>query len=247
MASWNTGKVIKQIQWTENLFSLFIESELEPFQPGQFVKIALEIDGEIVGRPYSLVNVPESSTLEIYYIKVAGGPLTSELVKLQAGDSIMVAPRAHGFMVLDEVPQARDLWLVATGTGIGPFLSMLSTDKVWQRYQRVILVYAVRTLAELSYQEKITQLLAQHDSQFAYVPFISREASQLALSGRIPQAIEDGRLEAHAGAKIDTSNSQLVLCGNPQMIEDTMNMLAQRGLKKHRRKEPGQITVESYW
>jgi len=159
----------------------------------------------------------------------------------------MVAPRAHGFMVLDEVPSARDLWLIATGTGIGPFLSMLSCNKVWQRYQRVILVYAVRTLAELSYQEKIAQLLAQHGSQLSYVPFISREASEFALSGRIPQAIADGRLEAQAGASIEPSHSQLVLCGNPQMIQDTMTELANRGLKKHRRKEPGQITVESYW
>jgi len=121
------------------------------------------------------------------------------------------------------------------------------TDKPWLRYERVVLVYAVRTLSELSYQERIMQILAKHSGQFSYIPFISRETSDFALTGRIPQAIIDGRLEAQAGIKINAENSQIMLCGNPQMVKDTSDTLIERGLKKHRRFVPGQITMENYW
>ncbi len=247
MSAWNIGKVVEQKQWSKTLHSLYFESDIEPFEAGQFVKIALEIDGELVGRPYSLVNPPGIRPLEIFYIHVPNGLLTSRLVNLKPGDVIQVAPRAHGFLILDEVPMAKHLWLMATGTGIGPFLSMLMTDKPWLRYEKVVLVYAVRTLSELSYQERIMQILAKHAGQFKYIPFISRETSDFALSGRIPQAIADGRLEAQAGMKINAEDSQIMLCGNPQMVKDTSDTLIERGLKKHRRFVPGQITMENYW
>ena len=163
------------------------------------------------------------------------------------GDKILVAPRAHGFMILDEVPQSRHLWLIATGTGVAPFLSILATDKLWQRHERVVLVYAVRTLSELGYQERIAQILANHSGQFSFIPFLSRETSDFTLHGRIPQAIIDGRLEARAGMTINAEDSQIMLCGNPHMVKDTRNTLIARGLKKHHRFEPGQITAESYW
>ncbi len=247
MAAWNLGKVVERIQWSKTLYSLYVESDIEPFKAGQFVKMALEINGEVVERPYSLVNPPDHRPLEIYYIEVPNGPLTSRLVKLDSGDEILVAQRAHGFMILDEVPQAKHLWLMATGTGVGPFLSILATEKPWQRFARVVLVYAVRTLSDLSYQERISQILVKHPGQFTFIPFISREPSDFALSGRIPQAIIDGRLEAHVGIKISTENSQIMLCGNPQMVKETTNVLIERGLKKHHRFDPGQITVENYW
>lgn len=247
MAAWNIGKVVEYKQWSKALFSLYVESDIEPFEAGQFVKVALEIKGEVIGRPYSLVNPPDSQPLEFYCIEVPNGLLTSHLVKLISGDEILVAPRAHGFMILDEVPQAKYLWLMATGTGVGPFLSILATDKPWQRFKRVVLVYAVRTLSDLSYQERISQILVEHPRQFAFIPFLSREPSDFALPGRIPQAIIDGRLEAHAGIRISAENSQIILCGNPQMVKDTTNALIERGLKKHHRFNPGQITAENYW
>ncbi|MDP2688200.1 MAG: ferredoxin--NADP reductase [Aequorivita sp.] len=247
MAAWNIGKVVEIKQWSNKLFSLYVESDIEPFKAGQFIKIALEIDGEVIGRPYSLVNPPVSRPLEFYCIEVPDGPLTSRLTKLTAGDKILVAPRAHGFMILDEVPPARHLWLMATGTGVGPFLSILATDQPWQHFEQVVLVYAVRTLSELGYQERIAQIAAKHPGQFAFIPFLSREPSDFALPGRIPQAITDGRLEARAGIAISTENSQIMLCGNPQMVKDTNNVLVERGLKKHRRFDHGQITAENYW
>ncbi|HZV99410.1 MAG TPA: ferredoxin--NADP reductase [Methylophilaceae bacterium] len=247
MAAWNSGKVVDQKHWSDRLHTLYVEAEIEPYEAGQFARIGLEIDGEIVGRPYSLVNAPQTQPLEFYYIEVPEGPLTSRLVQLQPGDSILIAPRANGFMILDEVPQARHLWLIATGTGVGPFLAMLDTDKLWQRFERVVLVYAVRTLAELSYQERIAGIQEKHPEQFTFVPFISREDSEFALTGRIPQAIRDGRLEERAGIRFSPENSQVMLCGNPKMVEEVTSTLIERGLKKHRRRDPGQITVENYW
>jgi len=247
MAAWNNGKVVEQKNWSETLHSLYVESGIEPYKAGQFVKIALEIGGEVTGRPYSLVNPPERRPLEFYYIEVPDGPLTSRLARLVPGDDILVAQRAHGFMVIDEVPAARHLWMMATGTGVGPFLSMLETDSPWQRFERVVLVYAVRTLAELSYRERIAQIAAKHPGQLEFIPFISRETTDLGLTGRIPQAISDGRLEARAGIAISAEDSHLMLCGNPQMVKDTTLVLNERGLKKHRRHEPGQITTENYW
>lgn len=247
MASWNQGQVVAHKHWNGRLHSLYVAADIEPYQAGQFAKIGLELDGEIVGRPYSLVNAPETSPLEFYYIEVADGPLTSALVKLNPGDTILVAPRANGFMILDEVPQSRHLWLIATGTGVGPFLAMLATEKPWQRFEQVVLVYAVRTLSELNYQERIAQVQAAHPEQFVFIPFVSREVTDFALPGRIPQSMLDGRLEARAGIRISAEDSQVMLCGNPQMVEDVSKVLIERGLKKHRRKDPGQITVENYW
>lgn len=247
MAAWNTGTVVAHKRWSERLHSLYIESGIAPWQAGQFAKIGLEIDGEIVGRPYSLVNAPHTAPLEIYYIDVPEGRLTTRLTQLEAGDSLLVAPRASGFMVLDEIPQGRQLWLTATGTGVGPFLAMLDTDEVWRRFERVILLYAVRTMSELSYQERIAGVSAAHPGQFKFIPFISRETWPFAMPGRIPQAIEDGSLEARAGIAINAQDSQFALCGNPAMVESVTQCLIARGLKKHKRKEPGQITVESYW
>lgn len=247
MAAWNVGKVVGRRQWSSTLHSLYVESDIEPFEAGQFVKLALKIDGEQVERPYSMVNPPGVRPLEFYYIEVPGGPLTSRLSRLQPGDEILVAQRAHGFLILDELPQTRNLWLMASGTGIGPFLSILATDKPWQKYERVVLVYAVRALSELSYRECISQISENYPAQFSFIPFLSREPSDFALSGRIPQAISDGRLEAAAGIRLGPDNSQIMLCGNPQMVKDTSNALIERGLKKHRRFDPGHITVENYW
>ncbi|CAG0961550.1 Flavodoxin/ferredoxin--NADP reductase [Methylophilaceae bacterium] len=247
MAAWNNGTVVAHKQWSPTLHSLYVESAIEPYKAGQFVKIGLEIDGRIVGRPYSLCNAPEARPLEFYYIEVPDGELTSRLVKLQPGDSLLVAPHANGFMILDEVPPARHLWLMATGTGVGPFLSILDTAEPWQRFERVVLVYAVRTLSELSYRQRIAEVQQKHGGQFVFVPFTSREMVDFAIHGRIPQAIADGRLERAAEINMTADDSQIMLCGNPQMIEDTMQTLTERGLRKHRRKEPGQITVEHYW
>jgi ferredoxin/flavodoxin---NADP+ reductase len=247
LAIWNIGKVAGHKHWSDTLHTLYVDADIAPYEAGQFIKIGLNIDGQEIAHPYSLVNPPEETPLEFYYIEVPNGQLTSRLVTLKTGDEILIAPKAHGFLILDEVPKAKHLWLMATGTGIGPFLSILATQKPWQRYEHVILVYAVRSLAELSYQELIQQFIAKHPEQLSYIPFVSREHVDFALTGRIPQAIIEGTLEARAGININAQDSQIMLCGNPQMVKDATNTLIERGLKKHRRVVPGQITSENYW
>ena len=247
MSAWLKGKVVEHRHWNDKLHSLFIEADIEPYQAGQFVKIGLEIEGEIVGRPYSLVNPPGRPPLEIYYIHVPQGVLTPRLIHLEPGDEILVSPRANGFMTVDEIPQASTLWLMATGTGVGPFLAMLDDEAVWERYENVVLVYAVRTLDEMCYRERIDSIASLHAGQFAFVPFVSRESHAFALPGRIPQAIDSGAIEQRARLPLNADTSQVVLCGNPAMVEEVMATLVRRGMKKHRRRDPGQITSETYW
>lgn len=244
---WIEGRVVGQTRWTERLYSLRVEAQGPAFQAGQFAKLALEIDGEMVARPYSFVNAPGTQPHEFYYVTAPGGPLTVRLVTLVPGDNIKLAPAAAGFLVLSEVPDGQNLWLLATGTAIGPFLSILATDAPWQRYREVVLVHAVREAAELTYRDTIQSLMRRYPSRLRMVSFVSREVMPGALSGRVPGAIIDGRLELTAGVALSASASQVMICGNPAMVADTFEALKVRGMKKHRRRDPGQITVENYW
>ena len=247
MNKWAEGTVVAQRHWAGRLFSLQVEAELAPFQAGQFAKLALAVDGEMVGRPYSFVNAPTERPHEFYYVVLPEHPLTSRLSKLEAGDTVYLTPKASGFLTLAEVPPGEHLWLLASGTALGPFLSILKTEAPWQRFERVVLVHAVRRAEELNYQDQIQTLQARHAAKFVFVPVFSGEHTDFALGGRIPKAIEDGRLEARAGIRLEAQSSRLMVCGNPAMVADTVHALQERGLKKHRRRDPGQISVENYW
>jgi len=242
--SWLEGTVLENRHWTEALFSLKVEAPRLAFAAGQFVRIALDIGGERVARPFSFVNPPEDPVLEFYGIVVPEGPLSPRLEKLAAGERLYVASNPAGFLVLAEVPEAKTLWLLSTGTGIAPYLSILRTAAPWQRFRNVVLVHAVRYARELVYQDLLKKI---ERPQFRYVTFVSREPHAAALSGRIPAAIRDGRLEAAAGVALDAASSHVMLCGNPQMLKDAAAALAERGMRKHRRRNPGHITVESFW
>ncbi|VAW80096.1 Ferredoxin--NADP(+) reductase [hydrothermal vent metagenome] len=244
---WVEGRVQALHSWTDTLYSIRIEVDIEPFTAGQFTKIALPVNDELVGRPYSFVNAPAEPLLEFYFITVPNGPLTSHLVKLQPGDTIEVSRRASGFLTIDEVPDAHDLWLLSTGTAIGPFLSILKSQPVWERFKRVVLVHAVRRVEELSFSETIQTIRQVHADQFQFIPFVSRETTDFALQARIPIALNDGRLEERAGLQIATDSSQVMLCGNPDMVKDTSTALQARGLTLNRRRTPGHISVENYW
>jgi len=245
MADWLTSKVIEKIKWNERLFSLRIRSEFKDFVAGQFVRVALDIDGERVARPYSLVNKPGDDYLEIYFNIVPEGPLSSPLAKLEAGDEIFVTDRANGFLTVDEVPECKHLWLLATGTGVGPFLSTLKSDQVWQRFEKVILGYSVRDQSELSYREQIAEIESVHGDQFRFVPFITREKVEGAMTQRISVCIENGSFEERVGISID-EDSHIMMCGNSAMLSSVTEILETRGLRKHRRREPGHMTTEKY-
>jgi ferredoxin/flavodoxin---NADP+ reductase len=242
--SWLGGRVIENRHWTDTLFSLRVAGVRLGFQAGQFVRIALDAEegnaGSRVARAFSFVNPPHDPVLEFYGVIVPQGPLSPRLARLASGDTLHVASNPAGFLVLAEVPQAETLWLVATGTGLAPFLSILRSDAPWQRFRQVVLVHAVRYARELTYRELIAGTPAR------YLTMVSREAHAGSLAGRIPAALRDGRLEAAAGVKID-ARSHFMLCGNPDMLRDTIAALAERGLRKHRRRAPGHITVESFW
>lgn len=246
MTKWNEGRVIENKQWTSTLHSLRVDAPIEKFEAGQFTRLALDIEGEEVSRPFSLVNAPDEQPLDFYFIAVPGGLLSTKLAKLKAGDTIKVAPKATGLLTLRQLPAAKKLFLLATGTGIGPFLSIIKTVEVWQQFERITLVHAVRYMEELAYQQVIRHVAETHSHQFSYIPMVSREACDYAISGRIPAAIMNNKLEIRAGSRID-EDSHVMLCGNPDMVQDTMAVLLQRGLKKHSRREPGHISIEKYW
>jgi len=245
--NWLQGRVLAQHRWTPRLFSLRVSAPALPFEAGQFAKLALDIDGERIARPYSFVNPPGAQDCEFYYSVLPEGPLSPRLAALAPGDAVWLGANPSGFLVLSEVPQAEQLWLLSTGTGVGPFLSILQTEAPWTRYRRVVLVHAVREAADLSYRDTMQELARQHAGRLLCLSVVSREEAPQSLRGRIPALLACGALESAAGCAISPDASQFMLCGNPQMVKDTIDVLAARGLKKHRRRDPGQITVENYW
>jgi ferredoxin--NADP+ reductase len=244
---WSQGRVTGLRRWTDTLYSLHVEADLPPFQAGQFTKLGLEVDGEFVERPYSFVNAPQERPLEFYFVTVPDGPLTRAMTALQPDEPIWVMRRAAGFLTLNEVPDARHLWLLSTGTAIGPFLSILKTGQPWQRFEKVVLAHAVRAAEELSFSDTIAALAASHPGQFQFVPFVSREQTSFALPGRIPAALQNGLLEQRADLEIQPQHSQIMICGNPAMVKDTSAILQARGLERNRRRKPGHVSVENYW
>ncbi|MET0203509.1 MAG: ferredoxin--NADP reductase [Casimicrobiaceae bacterium] len=251
MTAWVEGKVAGKRQWTDNLFSLQVTAPEVTFVAGQFARLALPApEGSkepMLGRPYSFVNPPHMAPHEFYFIVLPEGPLSPRLAALGEGESVWMLPRANGFFSIPEVPEADALWCMATGTGIGPFLSILRTDDPWQKFARVVLVHATRFAGELTYRDEIAQIVRARGGAFSFVPMVSREAAPGALAGRIPAAIDDGRLEARAGVPLTAANAHAMLCGNPAMIDDTQRALATRGMRRHRRRDPGHITLETYW
>lgn len=251
MSTWVEGRVAFVRHWTEGLFSLGVEAPDVTFDAGQFARLALPAPPgskeAMLGRPYSFVNSPQQGPHEFFVVVVREGPLSPRLAQLSPGEPIWMLPRANGFFTIDDVLPAETLWALATGTGVGPFLSMLRTDAPWERFPRIVLVQAVREGRELAYAEVIAQIARAHPGAFTHIPVVSREPHHGALRGRIPALIDDGRLEFRAGLPISAESAQVMLCGNPQMVDDTQAMLKRRGMRRHRRREPGHMHVEAYW
>lgn len=241
------ARVIENKQWAENLFSVRVDVALQPFKAGQFVRVQLMIDGEPMAKPYSLVNAPEQDIAEIFYNIVPDGPMSNCLATLKPDDTIQISQPAAGFFVLDEIPETQNLWMLATGTGLGPYLSILQDNEAWQRFDKLVLIHAVSYADNLAYQPLIKTFTERSPSQFTYIPIVSRESHPGALRGRIPALISDGQLEKAAGLDIDPDNTHIMLCGNQNMIADARQVLDERGLKKHLRRKPGHITTEQYF
>jgi ferredoxin--NADP+ reductase len=246
MQGLSEGRVLARRDWAPGLFSLTVAAEVEPFQPGQFVNLALELDGSLERRSYSIAS-PPGAPLEFLLTEVAAGKLTPRLQRLAPGDPIFVEPKPQGFFTLRWLPAARDLWLIATGTGLGPFLSILRSEEPWTRFEHVVLAHSARERSHLAYRDELAELLRAR-AAFRMVSLVSREpASAGILHGRVTTALADGSLERAAGHSIDGDRTHLMLCGNPAMIEEMTARLGERGLKKHRVRTPGHITIEKYW
>lgn len=250
--TWET--VLSVRRWSQSLFSFVLARPAHyRFEAGQFARIGLQLpDGEPVFRAYSIVSSPYADTLEFFSIVVPGGAFTSRLQHLQVGDRLWLEKIPYGFLTLSrfQQPLPHDLWLLATGTGLAPFLSILQDFAPWQQYRHIVLAYSVRTAAELAYTAEIRQITAQFgmepdSARLHFLPIITRDPAA-PLHQRLPELIANGQLEQAAGLALDPATSQVMLCGNPQMVEDTRNALKARGLSMNRR-GVGNIAVENYW
>lgn len=223
------------------------------FQAGQFARLGVtKADGTTAWRAYSMVSSPHDEFLEFFSIVVPGGEFTSELSRLREGDTLMVEKQAVGYLTADRFSDGRDLWLLATGTGVAPFLSILQDFEVWEKFERIILVYSAREGKELAYQTLIAQLterdyLTEYADKFQFIATVTREQHAGALNGRITTLIENGELEKAAGVELSPEHSRVMICGNPQMIDDTRAVLKQRDMRLNLSRKPGQIAVENYW
>ncbi|MFJ2281311.1 ferredoxin--NADP reductase [Pseudomonas sp. NPDC087803] len=250
-----TAQTLLDVQrLTPSLFTL--RTTRDPgfrFRAGQFARLGVtKADGSTVWRAYSMVSSPFDEFLEFFSIVVPGGEFTSELSRLQVGDTLLVERQAFGYLTLDRFVDGRDLWLLSTGTGVAPFLSILQDFEVWQRFERIILVYSVREARELAYQPLIAGLaerdyLAEQAHKLQFIPTITREQMPGALHGRITSLIENGALEREAGVELTPEHSRVMLCGNPQMIDDTRALLKKRHMSLSLTRRPGQVAVENYW
>ncbi|MBA4246043.1 MAG: ferredoxin--NADP(+) reductase [Pseudomonas sp.] len=250
-----TRQTLTAIQvWSPSLFSL--RCTRDPgfrFRAGQFARLGVrKADGSVVWRAYSMVSAPHDEFLEFFSIVVPGGEFTSELSRLQVGDELLVDKTALGYLTLDRFIDGRDLWLLGSGTGIAPFLSILQDFEVWQRFERINLVYSARSRAELAYQAMIEGLSAlEHLAEFAhkltYLPVVTREQVPGCLGARITELLDSGELERTAGLPLTPEHSRVMICGNPQMIDDLRQRLKARGLNLSLTRRPGQVAVENYW
>ncbi len=244
-------KVLSVHRWTNNLFSFTMTRPAHfKFTAGQFARIGLKVGDDLVVRAYSVVSSPFDETLEFFSIVVPDGAFTSNLQHLEVGDELYLEKIPYGFLTLAryQVPMPHDLWLLATGTGLAPFISMLQDFETWSKYLSITLVYSVRTASELAYVERIQEIadsFGEGHTGFKFVPIITRDPNA-PLHDRLPVLIENGELEQAVGISFNPETTHVMLCGNPQMVDDTKDALKARGLTMNRRGE-GNIAVENYW
>jgi ferredoxin--NADP+ reductase len=248
---WTLAKITHRIDWTDGLFTIRYDCALEPFEPGQFV--ALGMDGVENGkhgrieRLFSIASAADEPP-EFFVIRVDDGCLSPLLDKLRPGDLGWIHRKPQGVFTLKRVPNAEVAWFLATGTGLAPFIAMLRTPSTWDRFGRIVLVHGVRMRSDLAYREEIARHQERHPGKLVYVPAVTREQTpDGGLSGRIPQSMDDGSLERAGGAEIRPETSQVLLCGNPDMIKDIIERLGRRGMQRTTGKTPGHITTEKYW
>lgn len=241
--------------WTGSLFSFRTTRDRGyRFVPGQFARIGIvdEASGEKIWRAYSIASASYDEHLEFFSVVVPNGAFTSRLSRVKPGDPILVERRSYGYLTTDRFERGRDLWMLATGTGLAPFLSILHEFQTWEHYDNLVLVQSVRTQAELAYEEIIqgfdrSEYYAEFAHKLRYARIVTREEVPGAYRDRVTRLLASGVLEKNLGIELDHDRSRIMLCGNPEMVEDSRRLLVGRGFRLSRRGEPGQLAVENYW
>lgn len=251
MSPFNEEQVLSVHHWTDTLFSF--TTTRDPgfrFLNGQFTMIGLQVDGRPLLRAYSMASANHEETLEFFSIKVQDGPLTSRLQHLREGDRILVGRKPTGTLVHTNLLPGETLYLLGTGTGLAPFLSIIKDPETYDLYQRVVLVHGCRFVSELAYGEMITRDLP-HDEflgesireKLTYYPTVTREPFEN--RGRITDLMTSGRLFEDIGLQsMDPARDRIMLCGSPQLIQDMRVLLESRGFEEGNHSEPGHFVIE---
>lgn len=243
-------------RWNDTLFSFrTTRASTFDFTPGQFARLGLKNGNDILWRAYSIVSPPQDAELEYYAVLVPDGSFSPVLAQAKPGDPILTERASYGFMTATRfTAPATDLWMLATGTGLGPFLSVLQDPHVWQKYRNLILVHGVRLAEELAYQPLLRGLQKRppfnSQAKLHLLQCTTREPEpddSGRLHGRLTTLLENGQLEKKSGIAIDAEKSHIMICGNPDMITDTRKLLHDRGLRPNRRAAPGHFLTENYW
>ncbi|WP_040486020.1 ferredoxin--NADP reductase [Lutibaculum baratangense] len=251
MAAFFEEKVLDVRHWTDTLFSF--KTTRDPtfrFLNGQFVMIGLPVEGKPLLRAYSIASANHEETLEFFSIKVPDGPLTSRLQNIKDGDTIIVGRKPTGTLVQDSLEPGRNLYLLSTGTGLAPFLSVIKDPEAYERFDKIVLVHGTREVAELAFQDRILKELPDHEylgeyirEKLVYYPTVTREPYRN--RGRITDLIESGRLFQDLELDdLDPAHDRVMICGSPAMLKDTQTLLESRNFREGSHGEPGQYVIE---
>jgi len=237
--------------WTDRLFSF--KTTRHPgfrFKNGYFTMIGLEHDGKPLMRAYSMASANYENELEFFSIKVPDGPLTSRLQGIEVGDTLLVNSKATGTLVQDNLLPGRHLYLIATGTGLAPFLSIIRDPEIYEHFDKIVLTHGCRYTEELAYRELITEHLPRHEylgddvrEKLVYYPTVTREKFQN--NGRLTDLLRIGKLPADVGLPpIDPADDRFMICGSPSMLKEISGLLDSRGFTEARHGEPAHYVVE---
>lgn len=251
MSTMHEETVLSVHHWTDRLFTF--TTTRDPalrFSNGHFTMIGLKVDAKPLLRAYSIVSANYEDHLEFLSIKVPDGPLTSRLQHVKPGERIIVGRKPTGTLVIDYLLPGKRLFLLATGTGLAPFMSIVRDPDTYERFEQVILVHGVRRKDELAYHDLLTEHLPRHEllgetvaRQLRYYPTVTRESYRN--NGRITELIESGRLFADLGVPaLDAAQDRVMICGSPPMLRDLKQLLEARGFAEGNTSTPGAFVVE---
>ncbi len=243
--------VLSVHHWTDQLFTFTTTRDTSlRFSNGHFTMIGLKVNDKPLLRAYSIVSPNYEDHLEFLSIKVPDGPLTSRLQHVQVGDKIVVGRKPTGTLLADYLFPGKRLYLLATGTGLAPFMSIIRDPEIYEKFEHVILVHGVRRADELAYHDLLAHELAAHEflgdmiaNQLTYYPTVTREAYRN--MGRITHLVETGKLFEDVGAPpLDVAHDRVMICGSPAMLRDLKHMLESRGFSEGNTSRPGSFVVE---